>query len=69
MPLQEWGEIQIINGRFGPYIKTPTANYRLPRGTKADTLTEQQVREIIAKEAESPSQTPRKRTFRKKTAK
>jgi DNA topoisomerase-1 len=69
VPLQEWGEIQIINGRFGPYIKTPTANYRLPRGTKADTLTEQQVREIIAKEAESPSQTPRKRTFRKKTAK
>ncbi|MBQ2608653.1 MAG: type I DNA topoisomerase [Paludibacteraceae bacterium] len=68
-PIHVWGDIQVLNGRYGPYIKTPQANYRLPRSTKAEQLTEQAVRDIIAKEAENPTQTRTNRSFRKKSAK
>ncbi|MBR6017696.1 MAG: type I DNA topoisomerase [Paludibacteraceae bacterium] len=69
VPLKQFGEIQIINGRFGPYIKTPTANYRLPRGTQIEGLTEENVREIIAKQLETPSEPHTKGRFYKKSAK
>ena len=46
--LAEWGDIQILAGRYGPYIKAAGGNYRIPKGTDAAGLTEEQVREIIA---------------------
>ena len=46
--MSEWGDIQVINGRFGPYIKAAGSNYRIPRGTDAAALTEEQCKEIIA---------------------
>ena len=46
--MAEWGDIQVINGRFGPYIKAAGSNYRIPRGTDAAALTEEQCKEIIA---------------------
>ena len=39
--------IQIINGRYGPYIKHAGSNYRIPKGTDAATLTETACLEII----------------------
>ncbi|MCR4665639.1 MAG: type I DNA topoisomerase [Paludibacteraceae bacterium] len=47
-PIHEWGDLQVLNGRFGPYIKDKTGNYRLPKGTDAKALTEEQCRQIIA---------------------
>ena len=41
-------DIQVINGSYGPYIKHAGQNYRLPKGTDAQTLTEEQCKEIIA---------------------
>ena len=41
-------DIQVINGSYGPYIKHSGQNYRLPKGTDAQTLTEEQCKEIIA---------------------
>ena len=40
-------DIQVINGRYGPYIKHAGANYRIPKGTDATTLTEAACKEII----------------------
>ena len=41
-------DIQVINGSYGPYIKHAGKNYKIPRGTDAQTLTEEQCKEIIA---------------------
>lgn len=40
-------DIQVINGRYGPYIKHGGSNYRIPKGTDAATLTEAACLEII----------------------
>ena len=42
-----WGDIQIINGRYGPYLKAGENNYRIPKGTDASTLTEADCQAII----------------------
>ena len=39
--------IQILNGRYGPYIRKDGANYKIPRGTDPYKLTEAQCIEII----------------------
>jgi topoisomerase IA-like protein len=41
-------DIQVIDGSYGPYIKHAGSNYKLPKGTDATTLTEEQCKEIIA---------------------
>ena len=41
-------DIQVLSGSYGPYIKHAGQNYRLPKGTDAQTLTEEQCKEIIA---------------------
>ena len=41
-------DIQVINGSYGPYIKHAGNNYRIPRGTDAQQLTEEQCKDIIA---------------------
>lgn len=41
-------EIQVIKGRFGPYIKADTENYKIPKGTAAETLTLADILEIMA---------------------
>ncbi len=39
--------IQIIAGNYGPYIKFDGNNYRIPKGTEAESLTEDDCRKII----------------------
>ena len=52
--------IQVINGRYGPYLKKDGTNYKIPRGKDAATLTEADCLEIIG------SSEPRaKRPFRR----
>ena len=41
-------DIQVLNGSYGPYIKHAGKNYRLPKGADAQSLTEEQCKEIIA---------------------
>jgi topoisomerase IA-like protein len=65
-PIAQWGDIQVLHGRYGDYIHTPEGNYQLPKGTTAETISEAEVREIIAK---TEPIKPGKRTFRKKSAK
>ncbi len=46
--IADFGEIKVINGRYGPYIKQGVSNYKIPRGTDAATLTEADCQAIIA---------------------
>ena len=41
------GEIQVLNGRFGPYIKSGGSNYKIPKGVDAASLTQEKCQEII----------------------
>ena len=51
--------IQIINGKYGPYLKKDGANYKIPRGKDAAALTEAECLSIINESG------PAKKTFRK----
>ena len=46
--LAEFGDIKVINGKYGPYIKQGNSNFKIPKGTKAETLTEADCQAIIA---------------------
>ena len=46
--IAEYGDIQVLNGRYGPYIKFGGGNYRIPKGTVASSLTEEDCRRIIS---------------------
>ena len=45
------GGIDVMNGRYGPYLTYNEKNYRLPKALAAnlDALTEEQCREVIEK--------------------
>lgn len=43
----EIGEIQILNGRFGPYIKHAKKNYKIPKDQDPKKLTVEQAVELI----------------------
>ena len=47
--IAEWGDIRIINGRYGPYLKSGEENYRIPKGTDAGKLTLADCQAIIEK--------------------
>ncbi len=57
--------VQILNGRFGPYISYNKANYKIPKTLKAEELTLEKCMELIEKEG-SPK---KKTTAKKKTTK
>ena len=42
-------DIKVLNGRYGPYIKQGSANYKIPKGTDPSALTEEECLAIIAK--------------------
>ncbi|HAM98908.1 MAG TPA: type I DNA topoisomerase [Marinilabiliales bacterium] len=52
------GDIQILNGRFGPYIVYNKQNYRIPKGKEVKELTLDDCLEIIKNSPEKP---PRKK--------
>lgn len=61
-------DMQILNGRYGPYIACEGTNYRIPKNVKPEELTYEACKEIIAKASQSPSsKKPRRspRTARK----
>ena len=46
--LAEFGDIKVIDGRYGPYIKQGTSNYKIPKGSDVAKLTEADCQAIIA---------------------
>ena len=59
-------DILVLNGRFGAYITHAGENYKLPKGTVAESLTLEQCQEIIANEANKSKGTAKKKSTRGK---
>ncbi|MDO5016932.1 MAG: type I DNA topoisomerase [Porphyromonas sp.] len=53
--------VEILNGRWGPYIKYQKSNYKIPKGTDATKLTEVEARKIIADSDKEGTGAKRKR--------
>lgn len=62
-------EIQVLNGRYGPYITYQKGNYKIPKGTDAATLSEEQCKEIIKNTESTSSKSKKTSKTEKKTTK
>lgn len=60
----EDGNIQVLNGMYGPYIKSGKKNYKIPKGTDPKSLTLETIKEIISSAPEKQKKT---RIQKKKT--
>ncbi len=70
--INEFGEnkeIQVLNGRYGPYIAFEKKNYKIPKKTDATKLTEEECREIISSQPNTKSKAKAKSTKGKKKTK
>ena len=38
-PIHQWGEVQVLNGKYGAYIHTAEGNYQLPKNLDPQTVT------------------------------
>ena len=64
--IAQWGDIQVLNGRYGPYITDGTKNVKIPKDVEPKSITEEQAKEILAK---APTKAPTKPTRRRTAAK
>jgi len=62
---EEEPELQVLNGRWGPYISYKKKNYKIPKGSKAENLSYKQCLDII----ESSSKTEKNKKTKKTTSK
>lgn len=69
--IHTFGDIQVLNGRYGAYIHTVSdkKNYKLPKGTDAATLTEEECKAIIDNPDNASKGRTAYRAARKTTAK
>jgi len=65
-PIHVFGDIQVLNGRYGAYIKAPNGNYRIPKGVDPSGLTAEECQKIVETTEPTGQQ---KRTFRRKSSK
>ena len=66
LSLGENNEIQVLNGRFGPYFTCDKVNYKIfPKGTDPATLTLERCRELMAAQ---PDAGAKKKPFGRKAA-
>ena len=61
-------ELEVLNGRYGPYIAYKGNNYRLPKtlAERAKELTLEECMTVVKEQDEKPKTTARKRTYSKK---
>jgi DNA topoisomerase-1 len=59
----EGSGISVINGHYGPYLKKDGANYRLPKGVDAASISEEDCLKIINESG--PTKPGRGRRFKK----
>ena len=58
--INTFGNIQVLNGKYGPYIACDGLNYKIPKGQDATALTESQCQEIMKNQP-----APKKKTFKR----
>lgn len=47
--IADFGDIKVLNGRFGPYVTDGTKNAKIPKETDPKSLTEAQAKELLDK--------------------
>ena len=47
--INDFGDVQVLNGRYGPYISKDKLNYRIPKGSDPQKLTKEECLSIIEK--------------------
>ena len=69
--IADWGEIMIINGAYGPYVKGPGRrnNAKIPKEINPKKLTLEEAKKILAEKPKSTRHAPRRRTTSKRKAK
>lgn len=60
--IKDFGDIKVLNGRFGPYVTDGSKNAKIAKGTDPASITEEQAKKILA---EAPAAKGR---FRKRAA-
>jgi DNA topoisomerase-1 len=63
------GEVELRKGRFGPYLKWGKENVKIPRGTEPESLTAEDVLELISKHQPSTGAKGRGKTAAKSASK
>jgi DNA topoisomerase-1 len=58
-------EIQVLNGRFGPYFTCDKVNYKIPKGTDPTTLTHEKCLELMAAQPDAGN---KKKPFGRKSS-
>ena len=61
-------ELQVLNGRFGPYIKFEKSNFKIPKGTDPKELTIEDCKKIIAEGGKDKKGKAKKTTTSKKAS-
>lgn len=51
--IKRFGDIVVLNGRYGPYISHKKKNYKIPKGTDPEALSEEDCMKIIEKNSGS----------------
>ena len=64
--LATFGDIEVVDGRYGPYLRSGGNNYKIPRGTDPATLTEEACKAIVAGEEPTGAKPHRRFAYRKK---
>ncbi len=59
------GPINVMNGRYGPYVKWEKINATLPKEMEPETVTLEQALELIAAKAPAKKKTTKKKTIKK----
>ncbi len=77
--IADWGDIQIINGAYGPYVKGPAIkkpgtrgpgkrnNVKIPADIDPKTITEEQAREMLANKPKTTRRPAKRRASTKKS--
>jgi DNA topoisomerase I len=59
-------ELQVLNGRFGPYLKAGKLNVKIPKGKKPEELTLEECRNLVQEAGQAPKKAPFRRGKSKK---
>ena len=66
---EEEPDLQVLNGRFGPYIAYKKQNYKIPKKQKPEELTLEDCRKIIAETDKDTKEKPKAKKTTTKTTK
>jgi DNA topoisomerase-1 len=66
--IHDFGEILVLDGRYGPYIKSGKKNYKIPKGIEPASLDEAACHKIIAEAPPPKARGGKNKATKKKTA-